>query len=143
MFDKVCNSILGDVTDKKEKLKIIKQNWFPIISYKQFTNLIAKKNQYYKKLVKINGNEDPFKNTLIIIDEAHKLFTNDLKPMGKPDVIKLKQALHHSYELSKNNSCKVVLLSATPITEDVMSLNKMLNLILPINSQLPENYEGI
>jgi len=141
MFDKVCNSILGDVKDKKEKLKIIKQNWFPIISYKQFTNLIAKKNQYYKKLVKINGSEDPFKNTLIIIDEAHKLFTKDLKSMEKPDVIKLKQALHHSYELSKNNSCKVVLLSATPITEDVMSLNKMLNLILPINSQLPENYE--
>lgn len=141
MFDKVCNSILGDVKDKKEKLKIIKQNWFPIISYKQFTNLIAKKNQYYKDLVKINGSEDPFKNTLIIIDEAHKLFTKDLKSMEKPDVIKLKHALHHSYELSKNNSCKVVLLSATPITEDVMSLNKMLNLILPINSQLPENYE--
>ena len=141
MFDKVCNSILGDVKDKKEKLKIIKQNWFPIISYKQFTNLIAKKNQYYKDLVKINGSEDPFKNTLIIIDEAHKLFTKDLKSMEKPDVIKLKQALHNSYELSKNNSCKVVLLSATPITEDVMSLNKMLNLILPINSQLPENYE--
>jgi len=141
MFDKVCNSILGDVTDKKEKLKIIKQNWFPIISYKQFTNLIAKKNQYYKDLVKINGSEDPFKNTLIIIDEAHKLFTNDLKPIERPDVIKLKQALHNSYELSRNNSCKVVLLSATPITEDVMSLNKMLNLILPVNSQLPENYE--
>ena len=141
MFDKVCNSILGDVKDKKEKLKIIKQNWFPIISYKQFTNLIAKKNQYYKDLVKINGSEDPFKNTLIIIDEAHKLFTKDLKSMEKPDVIKLKQALHNSYELSRNNSCKVVLLSATPITEDVMSLNKMLNLILPINSQLPENYE--
>ena len=141
MFDKVCNSILGDVKDKKEKLKIIKQNWFPIISYKQFTNLIAKKNQYYKDLVKINGSEDPFKNTLIIIDEAHKLFTNDLKPIERPDVIKLKQALHHSYELSRNNSCKVVLLSATPITEDVMSLNKMLNLILPVNSQLPENYE--
>ena len=141
MFDKVCNSILGDVKDKKEKLKIIKQNWFPIISYKQFTNLISKKNQYYKDLVKINGSEDPFKNTLIIIDEAHKLFTNDLKPIERPDVIKLKQALHHSYELSRNNSCKVVLLSATPITEDVMSLNKMLNLILPINSQLPENYE--
>tara|TARA_B100001758_G_scaffold72910_1_gene61485 strand:+ start:1981 stop:4395 length:2415 start_codon:yes stop_codon:yes gene_type:complete len=141
MFDKVCNSILGDVKDKKEKLKIIKQNWFPIISYKQFTNLIAKKNQYYKDLVKINGSEDPFKNTLIIIDEAHKLFTNDLKPIERPDVIKLKQALHNSYELSKNNSCKVVLLSATPITEDVMSLNKMLNLILSLNSQLPENYE--
>jgi len=141
MFDKVCNSILGDVKDKKEKLKIIKQNWFPIISYKQFTNLIAKKNQYYKDLVKINGSEDPFKNTLIIIDEAHKLFTNDLKPIERPDVIKLKQALHNSYELSRNNSCKVVLLSATPITEDVMSLNKMLNLILPVNSQLPENYE--
>jgi superfamily II DNA or RNA helicase len=141
MFDKVCNSILGDVKDKKEKLKIIKQNWFPIISYKQFTNLIAKKNQYYKDLVKINGNEDPFKNTLIIIDEAHKLFTNDLKPVERPDLIKLKRALHNSYELSKNNSCKVVLLSATPITEDVMSLNKMLNLILPVNSQLPEDYE--
>lgn len=141
MFDKVCNSILGDVTDKKEKLKIIKQNWFPIISYKQFTNLIAKKNQYYKDLVKINGSEDPFKNTLIIIDEAHKLFTNDLKSIERPDVIKLKQALHNSYELSRNNSCKVLLLSATPITEDVMSLNKMLNLILPVNSQLPEDYE--
>ena len=141
MFDKVCNSILEDETDKVEQLKIIKKNWFPILSYKQFTNLIAKKNKYYEDLVKINGKEDPFKNTLIIIDEVHKLFTNDLKITERPNVKLLKQALHNSYTLSTNDSCKLILLSATPITEDIMSLNKILNLILPINSQLPEDYE--
>jgi hypothetical protein len=141
MFDKVCNNILEGYNDKKEQLKIIKKNWFPILSYKQFTNLIDKKNTYYKDLVKINGSKDPFRKTLIIIDEAHKLFTNDIKTTEKPNVVLLKKALHHSYNLSRNESCKLVLLSATPITEDIMSLNKILNLILLDNLQLPEDYQ--
>lgn len=142
MFDKVCNSILeGQSDDKKEQLKLIKKNWFPILSYKQFTNLIAKKNTYYKDLVKINGTDDPFKKTLIIMDEAHKMFTNDLKAIERPNVTLLKNALHTSYGLSTNESCKLILLSATPITEDIMSLNKILNLILLENMQLPEDYE--
>ena len=142
MFDKVCNSILEGTDDKKEQLKMIKKNWFPILSYKQFTNLIAKKNTYYKDLVKINGSIDPFRKTLIIMDEAHKMFTSDLKPMERPDVTLLKKALHSSYNLSKSESCKLVLLSATPITEDIMSLNKILNLILLDNVQLPEDYQA-
>jgi superfamily II DNA or RNA helicase len=141
MFDKVCNSILDGTEDKKEQLKLIKKNWFPILSYKQFTNLIAKKNTYYKDLVKINGSLDPFKKTLIIMDEAHKMFTSDLKAIERPNVTLLKKALHASYSLSKSESCKLVLLSATPITEDIMSLNKILNLILLENLQLPEDYQ--
>jgi hypothetical protein len=141
MFDKVCNSILDGTDDNQEQLKLIKKNWFPILSYKQFTNLIAKKNTYYNDLVKINGSIDPFKKTLIIIDEVHKLFTNDIKPAERPDVVLLKKNVHSSYSLSKNESCKLVLLSATPITEDIMSLNKILNLILLENLQLPEDYQ--
>ena len=141
LFDKVCNSIFEGYDDKKEQLKVIKNNWFPILSYKQFTNLIAKKNRYYKDLVKINGVKDPFRKTLIIIDEVHKLFTNDIKTTEKPNVTLLKKALHSSYNLSKSESCKIILLSATPITEDIMSLNKILNLILLDNIQLPEDYE--
>lgn len=147
MFDKVCNTVLQENLKKgwkmptlmKDKMKLISDNWFPVLSYKQFTNLINRKNEYYKKLISINGSEDPFKKTLIIIDEVHKIFSNQLKKLEQPDVILLKKALHKSYSLSLKDSCRLLLLSATPLTDDIMSLNKTLNLI--INEQLPENKE--
>ncbi len=84
------------------------------MSYKQFTNLIAKKNDYYNEMVKRNGKNDPFKKTLIIIDEAHKLYAEDTPIVEKPDINLLKQAIYNSYNNSGNESCKLLLMTATP-----------------------------
>jgi hypothetical protein len=59
-------------------LKYLDNKWVEPISYKQFSNLIAGKNNYYNELVKRNGKDDPLRKTFIIIDEAHKIFAEDV-----------------------------------------------------------------
>ena len=49
------------------------------MSYKQFSNLLVGKNKIYDILKTRNGSEDILRKTLIIIDEAHKLYGGDLK----------------------------------------------------------------
>jgi len=110
------------------------------ISYKQFSNLIAGKNEFYKELVKRNGKEDPLKKTLIIIDEAHKIFAEDVPKAEKPDIKLLKKAIYKSYEYSKENSCKLILMTATPYTNDPIQLFKLLNLLKEDN-YFPEDFE--
>lgn len=111
------------------------------MSYKQFSNLVSKKNDFYKDLVKINGEEDPLKRTLLIIDEAHKLYGgNDLNTNEKPDMDALHHALMRSYELSGDNSVKLLLMTATPITVDAMELIKLVNLCKPAKEQMPDHF---
>ena len=82
----------------------------------------------YSKLKK-KGKEDLSK-TLIIIDEAHKLFDDSLTANEKPDIDILKDKI-------KNKTCRLLLMSATPFINEPMHLIKLLNLIL--YDKLPEN----
>ena len=109
------------------------------ISYKQFSNLVSGKNEFYKELVKRNGKEDPLKKTLIIIDEAHKLFADDIPVAEKPDINLLKKSIYKSYDISKEDSCKLLLMTATPYTNDPIQLLKLLNL-LRTDDYFPENF---
>ena len=122
------------------KLKYLDNKWIEPISYKQFTNLIDKKNIYYDEMVKRNGSEDPFKKTLIIIDEAHKLYSEDTPAIERPDINALKKAIYNSYKISGKDSCKLILMTATPYTTDPMQLFKLLNL-LKEDDFFPENFE--
>ena len=122
------------------KLKYVDNKWIEPISYKQFTNLINKKNEYYNEMIKRNGTDDPFKKTLIIIDEAHKLYAEDTPANEKPDINALKKAIYNSYKISGKDSCKLILMSATPYTTDPMQLFKLLNLLRE-DDFFPENFE--
>ena len=121
-------------------LKYLDGRWVMPISYKQFSNLIAGKNEFYKELVKRNGKEDPLRKTLIIIDEAHKIFAEDVPKAEKPDVKLLKKAIYKSYEYSKEDSCKLILMTATPYTNDPIQLFKLINLLKEDN-YFPEDFE--
>jgi superfamily II DNA or RNA helicase len=148
IFKDVCSATIKEKIKNGEKipenakapLKYLDKKWIMPISYKQFTNLINKKNEFYKELVKRNGVRDPLKKTLIIIDEAHKLYSDDVPANEKPDMNALKKALYHSYKYSKKNSCKLILMSATPFTNNPMQLCKLLNL-LKEDEYLPEIFE--
>ena len=114
---------------KTNPLKYLDNKWIIPISYKQFSNLILGKNIFYNDLVKRNGKEDPLKKTLIIIDEAHKLFAEDTPINERPNIKILKQAIYHSYKHSKKDSCRLILMTATPYTTDPMQLFKLINLL--------------
>ena len=152
MFDQVCNeSIRNSIThsgleipnDQNKRMRLLSKSWrIRPMSYKQFSNLVSKQNAFYKSLVKQNGELDPLNKTLLIIDEAHKLYGGgDLSSIERPDMNAFHQALMNSYQLSGQNSVKLLLMTATPITENPMELIQLMNLCKPIDKQLPNNFD--
>jgi len=151
MFDQVCsenirekiqNSSLVIPDEQKRRMKLLSKSWrIRPISYKQFSNLVSKQNAYYKTLVKINGEIDPLRKTLLIIDEAHKLYGGgDLSNIERPDMNALHQALMNSYQISGANSVKLLLMTATPITQNPMELIQLLNLCKTPEEQMPTEF---
>jgi superfamily II DNA or RNA helicase len=149
MFEKICNVIIqerlknGEIlpSTKAKRMEFLGKNWLPPISYKQFTNLIKGKNKYYKLMVSLNGKEDPFKKTLIIIDEIHKIYSSTLSTLEKPNPEVLQDMIQNSYKVSGKNSLKLLIMTATPITDDHMSCIKILNLLLENNERFPEDFD--
>ena len=152
MFDQVCNedirekiqnSSLTIPEEQKNKMKLLSKSWrIRPISYKQFSNLVSKQNAYYKTLVKINGEIDPLRKTLLIIDEAHKLYGGgDLSTIERPDMNALHQALMNSYQISGANSVKLLLMTATPITQNPLELIQLINLCKPNEEQMPTEFD--
>ena len=151
MFEKVCHSTLKEEVKNgihleanlnngiKTKLNKIGVEWVEPMSYKQFANLLLGKNAFYNLLKERNGSDDILKKTLIIIDEAHKLYTADLKPEYNQNIDRKKNLIQKSYEISGKNSVRLLLMTATPVTEDPLSSIKLLNM-LDDKVFLPENY---
>jgi hypothetical protein len=152
IFDQVCHEIVklkiendGIVipSNNTDRMKLLSKSWqVRPMSYKQFSNLVSKKNQIYENMVKINGKEDPLRKTLLIIDEAHKLYGGgDLSSIETPDMVSLHASLMNSYIVSGSNSVKLLLMTATPIQTDPMELIKLINLFKMPNKQIPDNFE--
>lgn len=127
---------LPDDLEKQKKIfnKITNKSWIQPITYKQFSNMLLKKNQLSDFFYNRN-NLDPLHKVLIIIDEAHNLYNKSLPEHQKPNIKIIKKMIYNSYEISKNNSCKIILLTATPLLDDVMSYLKLINLIIPNKKQ--------
>jgi hypothetical protein len=152
MFEQVCNEsireqIVGNdlkiPDNNKLRMKLVSKAWrIRPMSYKQFSNLVSKQNAFYNTLVKINGQEDPLRKTLLIIDEAHKLYSGDLPSGEQPDMEKFHGAVMNSYLISGKNSVKLLLMTATPITKDPMEMIKILNLCKKPDEQFPSNFEA-
>ena len=82
-------------------------------------------------MVKLNGEKDILNRTLIIIDEAHKLFdTKEITGAEKPDIEAIQNAIWKSYDESGVNSCRLMLMSGTPINESPMEMVKLMNLLM-------------
>jgi hypothetical protein len=89
-------------------------------------------NKLGKVLKERNGKEDPLRKTFLIIDEVHKLLDGDLKKSEQADFDKVEKAIHHSYATSGKDSVKVLLMTATPITDKPEGLFRLLNLLIPV-----------
>lgn len=150
MFEQVCNESLryqiqnsGLVipTEQNKRMKLLSKAWrIRPMSYKQFSNLVSKKNDFYKKLVALNGEADPLRKTLLIIDEAHKLYGGGVSSIEQPDMPAFHKALMNSFVVSGEDSAKLLLMTATPISKDPMELIQLINLCKPIDRQMPDNF---
>jgi superfamily II DNA or RNA helicase len=125
----VTRTTLRKDIEKGLELLPVRQKINPI-SYKQFSNIAKKRGENYNKLLNQKGSNDILRNTLLIIDEAHKLYTKDLKPQEMHDIKKIQELIFNSYDISGNNAVKVVLMTATPITEDPIEFIQLANLII-------------
>jgi hypothetical protein len=151
MFDQVCHKSIQTKIEnglsmpdaQKDRMRLLSKAWrFRPMSYKQFSNLVSKKNRLYTELVKQNGEADPLQKTLIIIDEAHKLYGGgDLSSLERPDMKALHESLMNSYAISGANSVRLLLMTATPITENPMELVQLMNLCKPIHEQMPASFD--
>jgi len=151
MFGQVCNeSIRSKIVngetipdDPKKQMRLLSKSWrIRPMSYKQFSNLVSKQNDFYKRLVKENGEVDPLRKTLLIIDEAHKLYGGgDLSSLERPDMVALHNSLMNSYAISGQDSVRLLLMTATPITETPMELIKLINLCKPMDQQMPHTFD--
>lgn len=151
MFDQVCSAVIKEQiesgkkipVEQGERMRLLSNSWaIKPMSYKQFSNMVEGKNDFYQALVKRNGTEDPLRKTLLIIDEAHKLYGGtDLSSVERPNMHKLKKAIHQSYHKSGKESVKVLLMTATPYTNDPMELVKLLNLLKPKGNQIPDDFD--
>ncbi len=151
MFDQVCSDTIREkielgaqIPDENAKrMRLLSKSWsIRPMSYKQFSNMITGGNSFYKALVKKNGTEDPLRKTLLIIDEAHKLYGGaDLSSIERPDMDVFARAIYNSHIVSGENSVKLLLMTATPITNDPMELIKLVNLCKPMEQKIPDHFE--
>eukprot|EP00960_Hanusia_phi_P019877 586662-Hanusia_phi.AAC.1 len=102
--------------------KHLSENWMDPISYKQFSNMLLKKNKIYDEMVKRNGEADPLKKTLLIIDEAHKIYGSNTPANEKPNREILEQVIDNSYRISGKDSVKILAMTGTPYTQDAMEM---------------------
>lgn len=136
IFDQICHSIIAHEVnngllipdDISKRKRLLSDKWLEPMSYKQFSNLLAGKNSIYDILRQRNGTEDILKKTLIIIDEAHKLYGGDLKAAERPDTKIMEKLIMNSYTKSGKDSCKLLIMTATPFTNTPLELFSLINL---------------
>jgi hypothetical protein len=151
MYEQICSTVIQeDIDAGKLKLpkkisgpmRYVSDKWMEPISYKQFSNLLQKNNKYYEEIVGRNGEKDPLRKTLVIIDEAHKLYAPNVTGSEKPDTAVLEEMIQNSYKVSGKDSVRVMLMTATPYTEDAMEMMKLLNNLRPEKDALPADFDA-
>lgn len=143
IFDQICHVILVDEINKglilpenlSDRKRHLSKSWLEPMSYKQFSNLLAGKNAIYDILLERNGSRDILYKTLIIIDEAHKLYGGDLKPTERPNMEIMENLISNSYKVSGANSCKLMIMTATPFTNSPLELFALTNLFMTHESE--------
>jgi len=66
---------------------------------------------------------------------------DDLSGIERPDMNALHSALMKSYEISGDNSVRLMLMTATPITTKPMELIQLINLCKPLSEQMPATFD--
>ena len=142
IFDDVCHAILAEKMRKeglkipdKNRRRLLSDSWIEPISYRTFSNLLDAKpgsphklRQLLEKRNNNSGSGDILRKTLIVIDEAHKLYGGDLKASERPKMAVMERWLRESYAKSGPDSARLLIMTATPFTDSPMEMFKLINL---------------
>jgi len=125
----------GPAVLKRYGIELEKQR---IMSYDDFVRMLLGKGANGKKLLEQQGHGahgDPLRKCLIVIDEAQNLVSPGLPAEERKELDSggrevIRDAIHKSYTKSKHDSCKVLLLSGTPMSTSPVELFWLLNLCI-------------
>lgn len=136
-----CHTILDKPPKTtKPNMSVIGEEWLAPMSYKTFSNMLKGENKYYDELVAKNGEKDPLRKTLLIIDEAHKLYSGTATTSEQPDMGAFEEWIANSYKVSGKDSVRMMLMTGTPIINDGMELVKLLNLMREPKEKFSTNF---
>lgn len=117
------------VKDKKERQRKIMKLVTTFYTFKTFEKFAKELQSMPESTIK-----EQYSNAIIVIDEVHNL---RLKPTEKQNeginIYKQFHRLCHGI-----NNAKIILMSATPMKDSADEIASVINLILPLSSQLPE-----
>jgi len=106
---------------RKRRINSLINKYYEFQTFQKFTDYIEKTSD--NTLIK------EFSNRIIVIDEAHNLRLSDKKEIGQYE------NMHRFLHIVK--SCKVILLTGTPMVDRPNEIAGIMNLILPLNRQIP------
>ena len=123
-------------------LKINSNTWsIEPITHKQFANLCGgRPTQEIGRHFTKPMNGDIFYKTLIIMDEAHYLYSGKehyevITPQDRQNIM---ERLHFSYETSGKDSARLILMTATPITTQASEFFYFMNLCKEKRNQISD-----
>ena len=115
------------IVEKSAKTKSIKK-WYNIVTYIKF-GLYINENKNNPNIL------DEFNDTVFFLDEVHNLNGSDAE--SEKSLRSTYQSLH--FLLHRIRRSKVFLSSATPMINSPDQLKSLMNLILPLNNQMPSS----
>jgi hypothetical protein len=117
--------------DLRAAKKMLSSAWLPPISYRMFQNALEGKNELGRALAAAQP-RDPLRRVFLVMDEIHKLRDGDLAPAEAADFATIQRYIHASYAASGDESVRVLLMTATPITDKPEELFDILNTLIPV-----------
>ncbi len=143
----IKRNFIKELAFKCTKGQYIPENYNSLTKGEQVARLNKLVNKKYeirtfekfaKELTKYSDEhiKKEFSNRPIIIDEVHNIREHNISNKNKLDVYKQVHRLLHLV-----NNRKILLLSATPMKDKPEEFSSIMNLILPIDMQLPSGKE--
>ena len=108
---------------REKEIREMQKKYYTYMGYIMFVNFVEK--EVIGKGLDVG---EYFSNSVFIIDEAHNLIARSgSKNKGDDETRKTRETLHNIFKVSKNT--KLVLMSATPITNEINDIIVLVNLL--------------
>ncbi|GIW70114.1 MAG: hypothetical protein KatS3mg101_0861 [Patescibacteria group bacterium] len=122
-----CAPGVYKVSDGKPTSSLNK--WYRVMTYTQFASMVKK--------LKLDdeGLNRYFSNSMFVIDEAHNLRNEGIVRKNRKVYETIKKVFHTV------RLCKIIVSTATPMVNGIKDFIRIVNLVLPPDKQMPENWD--